>query len=195
MLTELLEHLNAGKALLPGSDLSQLMNEISSDTRKRLGQANTAGYLNEDEMHEIVQGILNYDIPKSVKIWQPFYMDFGRNIHFGENVFINANVHMQDQGGIQIGNNVLIGHQVVLATLDHDLLPADRGVLHPAKIVIEDDVWIGSNATITKGVTIGHGSVIAAGSVVTKDVPPLSIVGGVPAKVINKINKLKRGII
>lgn len=84
---------------------------------------------------------------------------------------------------------------MVLATLDHDLLPADRGILHPAKIVIEDDVWIGSNATITKGVTIGHGSVIAAGSVVTKDVPPLSIVGGVLAKVINKINKLKRGII
>lgn len=195
MLTELLEHLNAGKALLPGSDLNKLMNEISADTRKRLGQANTAGYLNEDEMNETVQGILDYDIPKSVKIWQPFYMDFGRNIRFGENVFINANVHMQDQGGIQIGNNVLIGHQVVLATLDHDLLPADRGVLHPAKIVIEDDVWIGSNATITKGVTIGHGSVIAAGSVVTKDVPPLSIVGGVPAKVINKINKLKRGII
>lgn len=188
MLKQLLEHLDAGKALLPGTDLIKSMNKISGDTRQRLGQANADGYLNEAGMNELVQSILGYEIPKSVAIWQPFYMDFGRNITFGENVFINANVHMQDQGGIQIGNNVLIGHQVVIATLDHDLDPGQRGILHPAKVVIEDDVWLGSNVTVTKGVTIGRGSVVAAGSVVTKDVPPMTIVAGAPARVIKDIN-------
>lgn len=163
MLKQLLDHLNAGKALLPGTDLIKFMNKISADTRQRLGQANAGQYLDEAGMNELVQSILGHEIPKSVAIWQPFYMDFGRNITFGENVFINANVHMQDQGGIQIGNNVLIGHQVVIATLDHDLEPGQRGILHPAKVVIEDDVWIGSNSTITKGVTIGQGAVVAQG--------------------------------
>lgn len=187
MLEELLSHLNAGKTLLAGSELNIYMNKISSDTRRRVGKVNTETYHDEYEMNHFVKDILGYEIPESVKIWQPFYMDFGRNIYFGENVFVNANVHMQDQGGIYIGNNVLIGHQVVLATLDHDPLPENRGHLHPAPIYIEDDVWIGSNATITKGVTIGKGSIVAAGAVVTQDVPPMAIVGGVPAKVIKKM--------
>lgn len=188
MLEKLLEHLNAGKALMPNSELSHYMQKVSAETRKALGEVNTGGYCDESAMNKHVKEILGYDIPESVKIWQPFYMDFGKNITFGENVFINANVHMQDQGGIRIGNNVLIGHQVVLATLDHDFKPEDRGVLHPAPIVIEDDVWIGANATITKGVRIGHGAIVAAGSVVTKDVPAMTIVGGSPAKVIKEIS-------
>ncbi|MBZ6527279.1 sugar O-acetyltransferase [Aerococcaceae bacterium DSM 111021] len=187
MLGQLLKHMNAGKPLLPGTDLMVEMNKVSTDTRKRLGEANAGKYHDVEEMNALVQDILGYKIPKSVAIWQPFYMDFGRNVTFGENVFINANVHMQDQGGIEIGNNVLIGHQVVIATLDHDVAPGQRGILHPAKVVIEDDVWIGANATITKGVTVGQGSIIAAGSVVTKDVPAMSIVGGVPARVIKEI--------
>lgn len=188
MLDKLLEHLNAGKPLMPNTDLMRYMHEVSAETRKALGEVNTGEYYDEDAMNKQVKGILGYDIPESVRIWQPFYMDFGKNITFGENVFINANVHMQDQGGIQIGNNVLIGHQVVLATLDHDFDPQERGVLHPAPIVIEDDVWIGANATITKGVRIGHGAIVAAGSVVTKDVPAMTIVGGSPARVIKEID-------
>ena len=85
-----------------------------------------------------------------------------------------------------IGDNVFIGHNVVLATIDHDLNPYDRSN-HFAPIHIGDRVWIGSSAVITKGVTIGNGSVVAAGAVVTKDVPENVIVGGVPAKIIKKI--------
>ena len=80
-----------------------------------------------------------------------------------------------------------IGHHVVLATLNHDLDPAKRGDLHPAPICIGKNVWIGSNATILQGVTIGDGAVIAAGAVVNKDVPENTVVGGVPAKIIRKI--------
>lgn len=121
MLDKLLQHLNAGEPLMPNSDLIRYMHEVSANTRRRLGEVNTDKHYDENEMNRQVKKILGYAIPKSVRIWQPFYMDFGKNITFGENVFINANVHMQDQGGIQIGNNVLIGHQVVLATLDQVL--------------------------------------------------------------------------
>jgi acetyltransferase-like isoleucine patch superfamily enzyme len=94
---------------------------------------------------------------------------------------------MQDQGGIFIGNDVLIGHNVVFATLNHDENPEIRGALHPKPIHVGNKVWIGSNATILQGVTIGDGAIIAAGAVVNKDVPEKTVVGGVPAKIVKKI--------
>ena len=106
----------------------------------------------------------------------------------GKDVFINAGCKFQDQGGIVIGDGALIGHGVVLATLDHDLDPAKRQQLHPGKIVIGKGVWIGANATVTRGVTIGDHAVIAAGAVVNKDVPAGMIAGGVPARIIKPIS-------
>ena len=132
---------------------------------------------------EFAKRIIRYLFP-------PFYTDFGRNIHIGKNVFINSGCSFQDQGGIYIGDNTLIGHRVVLATLDHDLNPYDRHLLC-APIHIGNRVWIGAGAIITRGVTIGDGAVIAAGAVVTKDVEENTIVGGVPAKFIKKIENVK----
>ena len=109
------------------------------------------------------------------------------NISLGKNVFINAGTKMQDQGGITIGNNCLIGHNVVFATLNHREKPSERRNLYCAPITVEDDVWIGANATILSGVTIGAGSIVAAGAVVTKDVARMTVVGGVPAKKIKDI--------
>ncbi len=109
------------------------------------------------------------------------------NLHISKNVFINAGVRIQDTGGVWIDEGALIGHNVVLATLNHDLEPSRRQNLIPAPIHIGKNVWIGSNATVLQGVTVGENSVIAAGAVVTKDVPANSIVGGVPAKLIKKI--------
>lgn len=188
MLEELLEHLDAGKPLIKGNEFNEIMHEVSIDTQKKLSQINNT-YHTETEMRNEVALILGQSIPESTRIRQPFYMDFGKNIEFGENVFINSSVHMQDQGGIKIGNNALIGHQVVFATLDHGFKPSERGNLRPGRIVLEDDVWIGSNATILKGVTIGEGAIVAAGSVVTKDVPAHTIVGGNPAKGIKEISE------
>lgn len=93
----------------------------------------------------------------------------------------------QDQGGITIDEGALIGHNVVLATINHDLDPVKRQSMSYAPIHIGKNVWIGANATVLAGVTIGDGAVVAAGAVVTKDVEPNTIVGGVPAKVIKKI--------
>lgn len=120
-------------------------------------------------------------------LFPPFYTDYGQNITVGRNVFINAGCRFQDQGGIALGDGALIGHNVVLATLNHDEDPARRHILHPAPIVLGKNVWIGANSTVVPGVTIGNGAIVAAGAVVTKDVPPNTVAGGIPARVIKEI--------
>ena len=144
-------------------------------------------YHTPEEIVGIMSEITGEQVDASFNMFPPFYADFGRNIHIGKNVFINAGCKFQDQGGIFIGDNVLIGHNVVLATINHDLNPYDRHNIYKP-IHIGDRAWIGSNAVITQGVTIGEGAVVAAGAVVTKDVPPLTVVGGIPAKVLKKID-------
>lgn len=186
MLNKLLKHLNEGKALIGGSELEAEMQTVAIETQKKLGDINFS-YHTDMEMKSAVEDILEREIPDTVRIRQPFYMDFGKNVTFGENIFVNASVHMQDHGGIRIGDNALIGHQVVFATLDHDLAASKRSTLHPAPIVLEEDVWIGANSVVLKGVTIGEGSVVAGGSVVTKDVPKNVVVGGNPARVLKKL--------
>ena len=127
-------------------------------------------------------------IDDTFRMFPPFYTDFGKNITIGNNVFINSGCHFQDQGGIEIGDGCLIGHNVVLATINHDLYPENNRINHYTPIRLGKSVWVGSNSTILPGVTVGDWAVIAAGAVVTRDVPPLTIVGGVPAKVIRTID-------
>lgn len=106
----------------------------------------------------------------------------------GEDVFINACCHFQDHGCIEIGDGSQIGHNVVFATLNHGLSPKDRKYTYPKPIIVGKNVWIGSNSTILQGVRIGDNAVIAAGAVVTKDIPANVVAGGVPAKVIKDID-------
>ena len=110
-----------------------------------------------------------------------------KNIRFGKNVFVNSGCCFQDQGGITIGDGSLIGHQVVLATLNHALEPDRRATTLPGPIVIGKNVWIGAHATILQNVTIGDNAVIAAGAVVTRDVPANTVVAGVPAKAVKTL--------
>ena len=131
--------------------------------------------------------LIGKSVDETFALFPPFYTDCGRNIRIGRNVFINSGCRFQDQGGITIGDGVLIGHNVVLATLNHDIDPEKRGMMHPSPISIGDNVWIGANATVLPGVTIGDGAIIAAGAVVTKNVEEKTIVGGVPARLIKKI--------
>lgn len=132
-------------------------------------------------------------VDDSFRLFPPFYTDFGKNIHIGKNVFINSGCHFQDQGGIEIGDGAFIGHNVVLATINHDLYPENNRKNHYAPIKIGSHVWIGSNATILQNVSIGEWAVVAAGTVVTKNVPPFTVVGGVPAKTIKVISPEERG--
>lgn len=126
-------------------------------------------------------------VPETLRIFPPFYADFGKNIHFGENVFVNSCCCFQDQGKITIGDNTLIGHQVVIATINHGLHPTQRGRHALKPVTIGKDVWIGSGAIILPGVKVGDGAIIGAGSLVNKEVPPGCIVGGNPARIIRHI--------
>ena len=131
---------------------------------------------------------------KTFRLFPPFYTDFGKNITIGKDVFINSGCHFQDQGGIEIGDGTLIGHNVVLATINHDLNPKENRKNHYAPIKIGAHVWIGSNATILPGVTIGDWAVVAAGTVVTQNVPAMTVVGGVPAKVLKVVKEFPGAI-
>lgn len=145
-------------------------------------------YNEPEEVVRLFSELIGKPVGEGFCLFPPFYTDYGQNITVGKNVFLNTSCHFQDQGGITIGDDTLIGHNVVLATLNHEE-PLERRVhTHPAPIVIGKKVWIGANATILPGVTIGDGAIVAAGAVVAKDVPPMTIVGGVPAKVIRKVH-------
>lgn len=157
----------------------------------RIGMELNTKYHTPEELREIMGRLIGKKVDDSFRLFPPFYTDFGKNITIGKDVFINSGCHFQDQGGIEIGNGALIGHNVVLATINHDLNPKENRKNHYAPIKIGAHVWIGSNATILPGVTIGEYAVVAAGAVVTKDVPAMTVVGGVPAKVLKVIREEK----
>jgi acetyltransferase-like isoleucine patch superfamily enzyme len=116
-------------------------------------------------------------IPDSLSILPPFYCDYGLGAAFGERVFVNQGCFFLDYGGITIGDRVMIGPRVTLSTAGHPVELDERyDFITHAPIVIEDDVWIGAAATVTPGVRLGHGSVVGAGAVIAKDVPPLTVV-------------------
>ena len=185
-INDLLAHLNRGEAVEGGSKLHRVMIDASQEALKLTAELN-GQYHTPEEVRELFSLLIGKPVDATAGMFPPFYTDFGKNISVGKNVFINSSCHFQDQGGIEIGDGVLIGHNVVLATLNHDIDPRKRSTMYPAPIVIGKNVWIGANATVVPGVTIGDGAVIAAGAVVTKDVPADVIVGGVPAKIIRKI--------
>jgi len=158
----------------------------------RLGMELNNQYHTPEEIREIMGRLTGKKVDDTFRMFPPFYTDFGKNITIGKDVFINSGCHFQDQGGIEIGDGALIGHNVVLATINHDLNPKENRKNHYAAIKIGAHVWIGSNATILPGVTIGDYAVVAAGAVVTRDVPAMTVVGGVPARVLKTIQEEER---
>ncbi|RAP47716.1 MAG: acetyltransferase [Methanosphaera sp. rholeuAM6] len=186
-LKKFLEDMNNGKTVEANSEELLYCGYLTQEALKITMKINNE-YHTQEEIQELFAQLTGQPVNKTLEVIPPFHTDCGKNIHLGENVFINAGCKMQDQGGIYIGDKVLIGHNVVFATLNHDENPEIRGALHPKPIVVGDKTWIGSNSTILSGVTIGKGAIIAAGAVVTKDVPDNTVVGGVPAKLIKKID-------
>lgn len=186
-IQDFLAQLDSGKIVEGGSELHLKMIELSQEAMKITAELNNS-YHESKEIRTLMSRLTGRQLDESFTMFPPFYSDCGKNISIGKNVFINSGCSFQDQGGIIIGDDVLIGHNVVMATLNHDLNPAKRASLIPAPIVIGNKVWIGANATILSGVTVGENSVIAAGAVVTKSVPKNVIVGGIPAKIIRNIN-------
>jgi acetyltransferase-like isoleucine patch superfamily enzyme len=178
---EFLARMNAGEPARPGTDLAAKMHELADEAIRLCMELNTR-YTTPAERIEIMSRITGRPVPDSFRLFPPFTTDCGKNIILGERVFLNSGCRFQDQGGIRIGDDALIGHNVVLATLNHDLDPELRATTIPQPIIIGSRVWIGANATILAGVTIGDGAAVAAGAVVTRDVEPNTVVGGVPAR-------------
>jgi acetyltransferase-like isoleucine patch superfamily enzyme len=142
-----------------------------------------------DEIRTAFSDLIGQKVDESFSLIPPFYATGGENIRVGRNVFINQNCTMYDLGGIDIADDVMIGPNVSLITSGHPIEPSQRRAFVIAKpIVIGRSVWIAAGATIIGGVTVGDNSVIAAGSVVTKDVPQNALVGGNPARVIRSIS-------
>lgn len=186
-LQEYLDYVNSGKKIVGNSPEHQFMTELLHDALRITHKINNE-YHTPEEIQELFAELTEKPVNRTLGLIPPFNSDCGKNIHIGENVFINSGCKMQDQGGIYIGNDVLIGHNACLLTLNHDFNPDSRADMHPSPIYIEDKVWLGSNVTVLPGVTIGEGAIVAAGAVVTRDVSPNTIVGGVPAKFIRNVD-------
>lgn len=189
-LKDFLVHMNSGRTIISGSETHQYMGMLSQEALKLTMELN-GSYHTPEEIRKIFSELTGKPIPDSFNLFPPFYTDCGKNITIGENVFFNSGCKLQDQGGITIDDGALLGHNVVLATLNHCVIPEQRTNLIPSPIHIGKRVWIGANAMVLPGVTIGDGAVVAAGAVVTKDVPENVIVGGIPAKQIKNISECK----
>ncbi len=122
-------------------------------------------------------------------VWMepPIHMSYGSNTMLGDYIYINFNLTVVDDYKVTIGDRVMFGPNVTIAATNHPVHPEKRMYMYALPVVIENDVWVGGGAIIVPGVTIGHGSVIGAGSVVTKDVPPNVIAVGNPCKVLREI--------
>lgn len=185
-LDAFLNHLNSGAPVSGGSEAHLFMHTASQEALRITAELN-GRYHEPEELRALFSQLIGQPVDETFGLFPPFYTDCGKNITVGKNVFINSGCCFQDQGGITIGDGALIGHQVVLATLNHDLNPERRKSMKAAPIVIGKNVWIGAHATVLAGVCIGDNAVIAAGAVVTKDVPPMTVVAGIPAKTVKSV--------
>ena len=164
-------------------DIRMLMAKVSALTK----QLNSLTLAEQTEKQKIIMELFG-SVGSNPFVGDNFHCDFGQHIHVGDNFHADYNCTMLDLAEIRIGNNCLIGPDVGIYTAGHRLEPEGRTLdVYGMPITIGNDVWIGGHSTILPGVTIGDGAVVAAGAVVTKDVEPNTIVGGVPAKVIKKI--------
>lgn len=185
---EFLNYASEGNLIIAGSPIHRIMHNISQNALKITAEIN-GSYHTPDQLRQLMSELTGKAIDESFGLFPPFYTDCGRNITIGRRTFINMGCSFQDWGGIAIGDDCLIGHNCTICTVNHSQQPDSRGdmICHP--VIIGNKVWIGANATILPGVTIGDGAIIAAGAVVTKDVEPNAIVGGIPAKKIKDIGQ------
>ena len=183
---EFLETMDSGALIPAGSPVHEMMHRLSQEAIRITLQLNNS-YHTHEEIIALMSELTGRKVDDSLGLFLPFNTDCGKNIHLGRRVFINSGCKFQDQGGIFIGDDVLVGHNCVIATLNHAEAPERRGDMVPRPVRIGNRVWIGANATILPGVTVGDGVIIAAGAVVTKDVAPRAVVAGVPARVMKTV--------
>ncbi|MFD1604436.1 DapH/DapD/GlmU-related protein [Flavobacterium artemisiae] len=174
-----------GEIITPQDPEAHRLREAAYVTKELLLKMNNSS--DPLEIRSILSQITGAPIHESTTIFTPIAINYGKNIKFGKNVFINFNCTILDLGGIIIDDNVLIAPNVNLISEAHPLEPENRQSLVPGLVHIKKNAWIGANATILSGVTIGENAIVAAGAAVVKDVPDNAIVGGIPAKTIKMV--------
>jgi acetyltransferase-like isoleucine patch superfamily enzyme len=153
-----------------------------------LGRINALAPGDFEAMRALLGELTGHELDPSVRVLPPLYTDSGRNLRFGRNVFVNHGCTAMDLGGIDIGDDVMLGPNVQLISSGHPLDPATRrSQITIAPIRIGPGAWIAAGATVLQGVSVGDDAVVAAGAVVTKDVPPRTLVAGVPAHVVRAL--------
>jgi acetyltransferase-like isoleucine patch superfamily enzyme len=182
---DIFERLRNGETVTSNDPEGFKLRDASFATRKLLVQLNNAD--DPTEMRDLLRQITASEIDDSVAVFTPLYINYGKHTKIGKNVFINFDCVFLDLGGITIEDNVLIAPKVSLLSEGHPVDPNERQSLVPGHIYIKRNAWIGAGATILPGVTIGENSVVAAGAVVSKDVPANTVVGGVPARVLKSL--------
>jgi acetyltransferase-like isoleucine patch superfamily enzyme len=149
---------------------------------------NRLPYADQDAIRAAWAELTDTEVDPTFRLIPPVYSDQGVNLRIGRRVFINHGCTLNDIGGITIGDEVLIGPRVSLITSGHPIDPAvRRRQIVAAPITVERGVWLCAGATVLHGVTVGEDSVVAAGAVVTRDVPAGVVVGGVPARVLRPV--------
>lgn len=168
-------------------DFLRLCEEIEN-TRRLVGELNT-GYHSPDEVRALLERIWEQSLDASVRMFPPFYTAFGKTTRVGKGVFINFGCTFLDQGGITLEDGVFIGPGAQILTEAHPEQPEFRHTLLIRPVVVRRKAWIGAGAIILPGVTVGENAIVAAGAVVTKDVPDNTLVAGVPAGIIRHIKQ------
>ncbi len=182
---DIFERLRNGETIASDDPQRNKMREASYTTRKLLLRMNNSS--NPVEIHDLLGQIIGAEIDETTALFPPLYINYGKHTKIGKNVFINFDCTFLDLGGITIEDGVFIAPKVSLLSEGHPLSPGSRHSLVPGHIHLKKNAWIGANATILPGVTVGENAVVAAGAVVSKDVPDNTIVGGIPAKIIKSI--------
>lgn len=157
----------------------------------RLAAEMNTGYHTEAEVRGYLRKITGGDVPDTVRVFPPLNINYGPGVHFGDDCFLNFGCTLLALGGITLGDGAFIGPHCVLATEYHPEDPARRHSLLTKPIVIGKNAWLGTDVKVLAGVTIGENAIVAAGSVVTKDVPANMVVAGIPAKVIRPLETIK----
>ncbi len=155
----------------------------------RLVAEMNSGYRTEEEVRACLSDITRRTVPADMRVFTPIHINYGPGVSFGSDCFLNFGCTLLALGGITIEDDVFIGPHCVLATEYHPEEPSLRHTLLTKPIVIRQNAWLGANVTVLAGVTIGRNAIVAAGSVVTKDVPDNSVVAGTPARVIREIHQ------
>ena len=183
---DIFERLRSGESIPSNDHEAYKLLEASFATKKLLVQLNDSS--DPKEIRGLLSQITGSEIEESVAVFTPLYINYGKNTKIGKNVFINFDCVFLDLGGITIEDDVLIAPKVRLLSEGHPVSPKNRQSLVPGHIHIKKNAWIGAGATILPGVTVGENAVVAAGAVVSKDVPDNTVAGGVPAKVLKNLD-------